>query len=197
MAATSPTQQQVKGRTRVASQWPGHCHFPCSTASEGFIKGLGEGGCGEIWWLGCFFLSPPAGFTALCCFARRRQKQRCATASEPPELASCSHFARRRHCWHAQGSFSISYNANPTPDVHPGGSPWLIHSTEAASSALRVPELMYQAGSVLFLKAPSPLAESKGNPSSPAPLWCCFTAFLYCLKDLLLFFFGCRIYCPH
>lgn len=112
-------------------------------------------------------------------------------------LALCSHFARRRHCWHAQGSFSISYNANPTPDIHPRGSPWLIHSTEAASSALRVPELMYQAGSVLFLKAPSPLAESKGNPSSPAPLWCCFTAFLYCLKDLLLFFFGCRIYCPH
>lgn len=48
---------------------------------------------------------------------------------------------------------------------------------------------MYQAGSALFLKAPSPLAESKGNPSSPAPLWCCFTAFLRCLKDLLLFLF--------
>lgn len=73
-----------------------------------------------------------------------------------------------------------------------------ISSTEAASSALTVPELMYQAGITLFLKAPSPLAESKGNPSSPAPSWCCFTAVLCCLKDLLLFyFFGCRIYCPH
>lgn len=70
---------------------------------------------------GLFF--PESTFRAhspvlLCQLEARAALCHCLGASGA-RLALCSHFARRRHCWHAQGIFSISYNANPTPDIHP------------------------------------------------------------------------------
>lgn len=57
----------------------------------------------------------------------------------------------------------------------------------AAWRRLQVPELVDQAGITLSQKAPGFLAESKGNPSSPGPSWCCLTAALFCWEDLLPF----------
>lgn len=84
------------------------------------------------------------------------------------------------------------YSPNATALIRPRGTlaeHGLISGTETTSSAPPAPELTYRAGIILLLKAPSPQAESKGNPSSPAPSRCCFPAVLPCLKDLLLFFF--------
>lgn len=126
----------------------------------------------------------------------RSDLQPCTASGHP-----ATHFSGRRHGWRTQGSFPIPYSPNTTATRSTRqtlADHGLISSMETASSAARVPELMYQAGITLFLKAPSPLAESKGKPSSPAPSWCCFTAVLRHLKDLLLlYFFGRRIYCPH
>lgn len=206
---------------------PCHCRFPGRAALGGFVKGcclFGErgsgksGGCAgssESGHLGRLRSAARDRLGTLRCSATRRQEQHCSAPSEPPELdlqvqptASYSQWAPCHRLLREETPLACtgqsSHSLQPKHYHHclsarqTLAERGLISSMEAASSALTVPELTYQAGITLFLKASSPLAESKGNPSSPAPSWCCFTAVLHCLKDLLLFyFFGCRIYCPH
>lgn len=161
----------MEGRRWGSHLKPCHCRFPGSSALGGFVKGccpFGEhrseksGGCAgssESGRLGCLCSSARDRLAALRCSATRRQELHCSAPSEPPDLglhvqptapysqrAPCHRLLQEETPLAYTGQFSHSlqpkhYRRPSARQTLPEHGP--ISSTETASSALTVPELMY------------------------------------------------------